>query len=125
MTSYFEKVKSYLLDLEYTITLENETEEVFVIENEGMGIRNLVLACADPILIMEQFLFEVNASDDKVFKNLLIDSCLTPAALEGVLAEGFDSLRPQRVVDRAREHWHALLEFEGQGNGCAAHNQLK
>jgi hypothetical protein len=72
MNTNFEKVKSYLLDLEYTITLENESEEVFVIENEGMGIRNLVLACADPILIMEQFLFEIHASDDKVFKSLLM-----------------------------------------------------
>jgi hypothetical protein len=57
MTSYFDKVKSFVLDLDLSIVYQSEEEEILVIEDETSGISNLVLACADPILIMEQFLF--------------------------------------------------------------------
>lgn len=72
MTNYFEKVRSYLLDLEYTITHENEQEGIFVIENDSDGIRNLVIVCAEPILIMEQFLFELKEGSSEIFADLLM-----------------------------------------------------
>ena len=72
MSEYFSKVQSYLMELDYAISYQNETEGVFVIENENAGIRNLVVACAEPILIIEQFLFEVHEKRQDVFKNLLI-----------------------------------------------------
>ena len=59
MIDHFNKVKSYLLELDYSIFYMNEEEGVLVVENESEGIQNLVLACADPLLIMEQFLFEL------------------------------------------------------------------
>ncbi len=72
MTSYFDKVKSFVLDLDLSIVYQNEEEEILVIEDETSGISNLVLACADPILIMEQFLFELKSDDKEILKNLLI-----------------------------------------------------
>tara|TARA_R110000868_G_scaffold3313_12_gene21626 strand:+ start:908 stop:1303 length:396 start_codon:yes stop_codon:yes gene_type:complete len=72
MTSYFDKVKSFVLDLDLSIVYQNEEEEILVIEDETSGISNLVLACADPILIMEQFLFELKTDDKEILKNLLI-----------------------------------------------------
>lgn len=71
MSTYFEKVKSFVLDLDLTITYQNEDDEILVIEDDAAGISNLVLACADPILIMEQYLFELKHTGADVLKNLL------------------------------------------------------
>ena len=60
------------MELDYAISHQDETEGVFVIENENAGIRNLVIACAEPILIMEQFLFEIHDNDPEIYKNLLV-----------------------------------------------------
>lgn len=72
MENSFLKVKNYLTDLEYSIINEDENEGVLVIESEDKGINNLVLICADPILIIEQFLFEMKNDDAVVFKSLLM-----------------------------------------------------
>ncbi len=72
MENYFLKVKNYLLELEYTITHENEEEGVLVIEREDEGINQLLLVCADPILILEQFIFDLKESDCSVYKSLLM-----------------------------------------------------
>jgi hypothetical protein len=71
MSTYFEKVKSFVLDLDLTISYQNADDEVLVIEDEAAGISNLVLACADPILIMEQYLFELKHDGAEILKNLL------------------------------------------------------
>ena len=72
MTESFLKVKNYLLELNCSIVFENENDGIFIINNEENGISNLVLGCADPLLIMEQFLFELNHDNMEVFKSLLI-----------------------------------------------------
>lgn len=71
MIDHFNKVKSYLLELDYSIFYMNEEEGVLVVENESEGISNLVIACADPLLIMEQFLFELKHDSSEILKNLL------------------------------------------------------
>ncbi|QNR25219.1 MULTISPECIES: YbjN domain-containing protein [Croceimicrobium] len=71
MTHHFDRVKNYLIDLDYNITYENAEEEVFVVEYPDAGIYNLVIAVADPILIMEQFLFELKEGKPEVFRKLL------------------------------------------------------
>lgn len=71
MDNYFLKVKEYLIELEYNITHESEEDGLFVVENESNGIKNLVLGVADPLLIVEQFIFDVNNSDPQVYKLLL------------------------------------------------------
>ena len=71
MESNFEKVKNYLIELDFAIVQEDAEGEVFVVENDTAGIKNLVIACADPILIMEQFLFELSTDAKDVYISLL------------------------------------------------------
>ncbi|MDA3890156.1 MAG: hypothetical protein PF517_00675 [Salinivirgaceae bacterium] len=72
METSYKKVRNYLLELECNIVFENENDGILIITNEEKGIINLAIGCADPILIMEQFLFELRSDNMEVFKNLLI-----------------------------------------------------
>ncbi len=72
MDKHFKKVKNYLLELNCEIVSENEEDGVFVVNKEEEGIKNLVLGCADPLLLMEQFIFEMNHDSLEVFKLLLM-----------------------------------------------------
>lgn len=71
MNENFQKVKDYLLDLEYTIKVENEEETLFVIEDQNSGIINMIIDCDEPLLIIEQHLFDFKSSNCDVFKKLL------------------------------------------------------
>jgi len=72
MTDNFEKVKSYLLDLEYNILKEDTEEQLFIVENEEAGISNLIIDCEDSILIIEGLLFEIKNANGKMFEDLLV-----------------------------------------------------
>ncbi|WP_430813868.1 hypothetical protein [Carboxylicivirga sp. RSCT41] len=72
MENYFKKVKNYLLELDCEVVNENESEGVLVVTKPEEGIVNLVLGCVDPLLIMEQFIFEINGDNMSVFKQLLM-----------------------------------------------------
>jgi hypothetical protein len=72
MNDHFEKVRDYLLDLDFNILDENEEDGVFWVENEDAGIHNLVIGCLDPILVMEQYLFEIREDTKEIYKKLLI-----------------------------------------------------
>ena len=72
MDKHFKKVKNYLLELNCEIVSESEEDGVFVVNKEEEGIKNLVLGCADPLLLMEQFIFEMNQDSMDVFKQLLM-----------------------------------------------------
>ena len=71
MDPHFLKIKNYLTELAFSITGENADTQVFVVEKEANGIKNMVIACADPIVIMEQQLFQVKKDDKEVYKALL------------------------------------------------------
>ncbi|MCB9202519.1 MAG: molecular chaperone Tir [Flavobacteriales bacterium] len=64
-------IKELLLELEYTITHQTDDLSVFVIDKEVDGIKNLVIAYSEPILIIEQFLFEIKNESLFMYKNLL------------------------------------------------------
>lgn len=72
MEQHFEKVKNYLLELNYSIIHEDEEDGVLLVENEEDGVKNLVVGCADPLLIMEQYLFDLKDGASEVYKNLLM-----------------------------------------------------
>jgi len=72
MENNFLKVKTYLLELEYTITKEDEKEGVLVIDRHENGINNMLLVCAEPILIIEQHLFDMKKEDALIYKSLLM-----------------------------------------------------
>ena len=63
MNAYFDTVKNYLLELDFDIIQEDEADGLFVVENEDSGMKNVVLIVADPILIVEQYLFELSDDD--------------------------------------------------------------
>ena len=67
----FDKVKDYLMELEYSITKEDKENEFLVVESEEDGIQNVMIGIADPILIVEQFLFELNNNHGDVALELL------------------------------------------------------
>ena len=71
MTKSFDKVKDYVTELGHSIVLENEKDNILVIEDESVGLKNFVLGCADPILIMEQHILDVSNADSDMFKKLL------------------------------------------------------
>lgn len=71
MDPYYSKVREYLLDLNISIVRELPEEDVLVVDKEEAGIKNLVLICSDPILIMEQHLFEIGNNASEVYKELL------------------------------------------------------
>jgi len=71
MNQYFQKVKNYLLELEYEIIHEDEQQSIFVVQDDSSGINNLVIGVADPILIMEQFILEIHDIKNDVLIQLL------------------------------------------------------
>ena len=71
-TESFDRVKDFLLDLELTIVDENEAEELVVVEDEDSGIKNLVVDCEDPILVLEQLIMPVPKEDNEVFFRRLL-----------------------------------------------------
>ncbi len=71
MDTDYQKVKDYVVELDHTIVYESETDNLIVIENEEIGVKNMVIGIATPIVIIEQYLFDVR-DDPEVFKKLLV-----------------------------------------------------
>ncbi|WP_181304020.1 YbjN domain-containing protein [Rufibacter sp. XAAS-G3-1] len=69
--NYFLQVRNYLVELDYQITLEDTHNCVFVVEKESLGIKNLVIGCTDPLLIMEQYILELPKITVEICQNLL------------------------------------------------------
>lgn len=67
----FELVKSYLTDLGYLITHEDEAEELVVIQDEEAGIKDMVVDCEAPIVIFEQVIMELPAEPGDLYLRLL------------------------------------------------------
>ena len=70
--NHFDKVRDYLMELEYSIVKEDESNGIFIIESLDDGIQNLVLGIAEPILIIEQYLFDLKSATSDVCKSLLV-----------------------------------------------------
>ncbi len=68
----FIKVGEYLLDLGFAIVNQDAEAEVYIVQKEEDGIVNLFIGVADPIIIIEQYLFSLDADSPEVFKNLLM-----------------------------------------------------
>ncbi len=68
---YFRKIESYISKLGYQVSYQNEKQGIFCIENEEDGIKNLIIGIAPPIVIIEQFIFELRNDDNEVLKSLL------------------------------------------------------
>ncbi len=71
MKEKFELVKQYLHDMEISIISEDEEEELVVVEDEENGIKNLVIDCEEPILVLEQVIMRVVQGGGDLFRRLL------------------------------------------------------
>ena len=81
MSENVDRVKGYLLDLDLTIVSENEADELVVVDDEDNGIKQLVIDCEPPIIILEQLIGEVPADPGDLFKRLLqMNNTLVPGA---------------------------------------------
>ncbi len=69
--SNFETVKKYLLEMGFAFDVENGDEELVVVTDEERGIKNLVVDCEDPIVILEQVMMELPSESASVYKRLL------------------------------------------------------
>ncbi|GAB4327798.1 MAG: hypothetical protein OHK0038_01580 [Flammeovirgaceae bacterium] len=69
--SHFEKVKSYLRELEYDIVHEDPKEELVLVDKPSNGIVNLMIDCEDPILVIEQHIFDIKKDSLEIYKSLL------------------------------------------------------
>lgn len=71
MRDYYGTVKNYLQALQLDIKHENQKEGIFIVSNEQDGIFNLIICVAHPIVIFEQFIFEIKEEGLLVYKALL------------------------------------------------------
>ena len=71
MSENLQKVKDYLDELELSISSEDEAEELVIIDDEDKGIKNLIIDCEDPVLVIEQVIMDVPQNTEGFFKRLL------------------------------------------------------
>ena len=71
MKDYYSLIKSFLQNLQLDIKQENPKEGIFIVSNEPEGISNLIICVASPIVIFEQFIFEIKEPGNHVYKSLL------------------------------------------------------
>ena len=71
MAEKFDLVKQYLFEMEMPIISEDPGEELVVVDDEENGIKNLVIDCEEPILILEQVIMKVPKNPRDLFKRLL------------------------------------------------------
>ena len=71
MAEKFDLVKQYLFEMEIPIISEDPPEGIVVVDDEENGIKNLIIDCEDPILILEQIIMKMPRDSDDLFKRLL------------------------------------------------------
>ena len=71
MSDHLDTVKGHLLDLGLTIAAENEAEDLVVVDDEDNGIKQLVIDCEPPIVILEQLIGDVPPEPGDLFTRLL------------------------------------------------------
>jgi hypothetical protein len=69
--SDFEKVKDFIMDMGFAISHEDPKEELVVIDDDDRGIKNLVIDCEAPILILEQVIIPMPKDSSDFCKRLL------------------------------------------------------
>ena len=71
MSDKFEMVKQFLFDMELPIVSEDPAEALVVVDDEENGIKNLVIDCEDPILVLEQLIMKMPKNPGDLCKRLL------------------------------------------------------
>jgi hypothetical protein len=71
MAEKFDLVKQYLFEMEIPVISEDPPEGIVVVDDEDNGIKNLIIDCEDPILILEQVIMQVPKEPGDLYKRLL------------------------------------------------------
>jgi hypothetical protein len=72
MSACLDKIKEYLTDLDMVIVEEDSAEDLLIADDEENGIKNLIIDCEDPILIVEQLIMQVPAENQLYFYKRLL-----------------------------------------------------
>ena len=67
----FEKVKDFILDMGFVLSHEDSQEELIVIDDEERAVKNLVIDCEAPTLILEQVITPMPEGSSDFCKRLL------------------------------------------------------
>lgn len=65
------QIKSILTEMEFRIVKEDEANEMIIVENEEDGIKNLIIDCESPLLILEQLIMPLPKDKGDLYKRLL------------------------------------------------------
>ena len=71
MKENFELIKQYLNDMNIPIISEDTDEEIVIVDDENLSIKNLIIDCEEPIVILEQVIMRVPSKKDNLFERLL------------------------------------------------------
>ena len=71
MKTSFNDIKNMVLDMGIEILSEDSTNELIVVNDEESGIKNMIIDCEEPILIIGQMIMSAPASNEGFFKRLL------------------------------------------------------
>ena len=71
MEDKFSLVKNFLQEMSISIVKEDAAEELVVVEDEENGIKNLIIDCEAPIVVLEQVIMKVPSKTEKLYKRLL------------------------------------------------------
>lgn len=71
MEDKFNLIKSYLQEMEIAIEQEDPEEMLVVVEDEENGIKNLIIDCEAPIVVLEQVIMAVPRETKKLYRRLL------------------------------------------------------
>ena len=71
MTGKFELIKQYLFEMDIHIISEDPAEELVVVEDEENGIKNMIIDCEEPIVVLEQVIMKAPENNIQFYKRLL------------------------------------------------------
>lgn len=71
MKRKLEEIKSIVLDMGIEIIKEDESNELIILNDEESGIKNMIIDCEDPIVVIEQLIMKTPTPSGNLFKRLL------------------------------------------------------
>lgn len=70
-TASFDRIRLYLHELGGVVEIADQATGIFVVSKPELGIQQLVIGCADPLLILEQHLVTLPEPTLRIYQRLL------------------------------------------------------
>ncbi len=72
MSACLDKIKGFLAELNLPVVHEDTDDELVIVDDEESGIKDLIIDCEDPVLIIEQLIMPVpEGSSMEFYRSLL------------------------------------------------------